>query len=71
MENNEDNSLTIGSITDQFFTMSIGAPKYVGYYDIIPGEFSIYLRKKPNFIHRWFTRVLLGWKWKDTSNAKI
>ena len=41
---------------------------YVGYYDIIPGEFSIYLRKKPNFIHRWFTRVLLGWKWTDTKN---
>lgn len=44
---------------------------HVGCYDIIPGEFSIYLRKKPNFIHRWFTRVLLGWKWKDTSNTKI
>ena len=46
-------------------------PAYVGYYDIIPGEFSIYLKKKPNFIHRWFTRVLLGWRWKDTKNVVV
>lgn len=56
---------------DPMTSLVIMNTPYVGYYDIIPGEFSIYLRKKPNFIHRWFTRVLLGWKWKDTSNTKI
>jgi hypothetical protein len=40
--------------------------KYVGRL-IIGGEYGILisLEKKPNVVHRFFMRVLLGFKWKD------
>ena len=39
-------------------------PKYVGTYHITVG-FSISLEKKPLWLHRYMTRILLGWKWVD------
>lgn len=40
-------------------------PEYVGGYDITP-NFTIMLQTKPMWLHRYMTRILLGWKWKDT-----
>ena len=45
------------------FTFNVGE-KVVGKYEIIPNYFWT-VRKKPNFVHRFFTRILLGWKWTD------
>ena len=28
-------------------------------------NYYIYLQKKPNFVHRFFAKLLLGWVWKD------
>jgi hypothetical protein len=42
-------------------------PKYVGYYSIGDKALCIYFKNKPHFIHRLFTKVLLGWKWYDTN----
>ena len=39
-------------------------PVYVGALTIVEG-FEVNVPKKPNFIHRWFMRLLLGWKWED------
>ena len=61
METNENNY----SLIDNNLSLTINYEPYVGYYDIIPGEFKISFKRKPNFIHRWFTRILLGWKWYD------
>ena len=41
-----------------------GLPKQVGYYVVGKG-FHIFFQKKPNVIHRYFTKLLLGWKWQD------
>jgi len=39
-------------------------PNYVGMYEVVEGiHFST--TKKPNFIHRFFSKLLLGWKWVD------
>ena len=40
-------------------------PEYVGGYDITP-NFTVMLQTKPMWLHRYMTRILLGWKWKDT-----
>jgi hypothetical protein len=40
-------------------------PQYVGGYHITP-NFHVYLQTKPFWLHRYMTRILLGWKWKDT-----
>ena len=42
-------------------------PKYAGYYRIGPptGYTSFTLSKKPNWFHRMFSKVLLGWEWVD------
>ena len=32
---------------------------------LINNELSFTFKKKPNFIHRFFTKLLLGWEWKD------
>jgi hypothetical protein len=39
--------------------------KYVGYYSIGDKALCIHFKDKPHFIHRLFTKVLLGWKWYD------
>jgi len=28
-------------------------------------SFHVYFDKKPNSIHRFFTKLFLGWKWQD------
>ena len=42
----------------------IKIPKQVGYYKI-GKSFHIFFEKKPNVIHRFFSKLFLGWKWQD------
>ncbi len=43
-------------------------PKSIaGRYKIFPG-FYVDAFKKPNVLHRIFTRLLLGWVWEDWKN---
>tara|TARA_R110000744_G_scaffold3157_4_gene12231 strand:+ start:172 stop:372 length:201 start_codon:yes stop_codon:yes gene_type:complete len=42
----------------------ISSIKYVGGYTI-NGYLTFSFIKKPNFIHRFFSKLLLGWVWKD------
>lgn len=49
------------SFTTQF---RIGVDE-VGYWDI-PPNIQVYLRKKPNMIVRFFTKLLLDFEWKST-----
>jgi hypothetical protein len=39
-------------------------PKQVGSYKL-GKSFHIFFDKKPNSIHRLFTKLLLGWEWQD------
>ena len=41
-----------------------GIQKQVGYYKI-GKSFHVFFEKKPKAIHRYFTKVFLGWKWHD------
>jgi hypothetical protein len=41
-----------------------GLPKQVGYYKI-GKSFHIFFEQKPKAIHRYFTKLFLGWKWHD------
>ena len=56
------------TVTSEYVSFKINNNRYVGCYDIMPDEFTVYLKRKPNFIHRWFTRILLGWRWYDIPN---
>jgi len=41
-------------------------PNTVGRYSIGGGKkFSIYLDKKPNWLHRKCMKIFLGWTWED------
>lgn len=40
-------------------------PVYVGYYDLGEGTIQQFFKKKPTWLHRTMTRILLGWKWVD------
>ena len=42
----------------------IKVPKQVGSYKI-GKSFHIFFETKPNFIHRFFTKLFFGWKWHD------
>lgn len=42
----------------------LSLPKYVGYYTI-NSNVSFFFQKKPNLAHRIFTKLLLGWEWRD------
>jgi hypothetical protein len=42
----------------------IKKPKLDGYYKV-GKSYHIHFEKKPNFIHRFFVKVLLGWFWVD------
>lgn len=42
----------------------IKVSKQVGYYKV-GKSFHIFFERKPNLIHRFFTKILLGWKWHD------
>jgi hypothetical protein len=39
-------------------------PKWVGHWIINP-QFKVSATKKPSAIHRYFTKLLLGWEWSD------
>jgi hypothetical protein len=41
-----------------------GLPKQVGYYKI-GKSFHVFFEEKPKRIYRFFTKLLLGWKWHD------
>jgi hypothetical protein len=41
-----------------------GIQKQVGYYKI-GKSFHVFFEKKPKAIHRYFTKLFLGWKWHD------
>lgn len=41
-----------------------GFPKTVGSYQI-GGNLQVHLNHKPNRVHRYFTKLLLGWEWID------
>jgi hypothetical protein len=43
---------------------SIKPSKQAGSYKI-GKSFHIFFEKKPNSLHRFFTKLLLGWKWHD------
>jgi hypothetical protein len=47
----------------QKFTILV-PPKPVGQYTLFPGAVLVSF-KKPNTMHRYFTKLLLGWVWKD------
>lgn len=32
---------------------------------IISESLQIYVAKRPTFLYRFFTRLLLGWEWRD------
>ena len=52
----------------------IQTPKTVGGYDITGGStgYIIFnMTKKPNVVHRFFCRLLLGWKWTDEDVIRI
>lgn len=44
--------------------VGIVKPKQAGSYKI-GKSFHIFFENKPNVIHRYFTKLLLGWEWKD------
>lgn len=41
-----------------------GLTKQVGYYKI-GKSFHVFFEVKPKAIHRYFTKLFLGWKWHD------
>jgi hypothetical protein len=41
-----------------------GIKKQVGYYKI-GKSFHVFFEEKPKSIHRYFTKLFLGWKWHD------
>lgn len=53
---------------DDFINFKIQDPtptKFIGGY-IIGEGLQFNFTKKPFFLHRWFCRILLGWKWTNT-----
>ena len=44
----------------------ITVPKYIGRWEMHDGDISFHVsHKRPNFVVRFFTRLLLGWVWVD------
>ena len=66
-QNTNQSDLPTGSMyldtTNQSY--QIHNPQYVGRYEITP-NFHVHLQLKPMWLHRYMTRILLGWKWKNT-----
>jgi hypothetical protein len=48
-------------------TFGIQQPVYEGRYQIGDGSLNVSfsIGKKPHYIHRWFCKWCLGWKWID------
>jgi hypothetical protein len=65
--NYEPGRLTIN--LEEFKECDIASPpRMVGRLHISPNRewgYSIAFYKKPNFIHRYFMKLLLGWVWED------
>ena len=51
-------------------TEIINRPKYVGYL-VFADDWRIALTKKPNPLHRFFSWLLLGWKWVDCEETMM
>lgn len=45
-------------------SINFHAPKWAGRY-VIGDSLNVSVRKKPNVVHRFFVRAILGWKWED------
>lgn len=45
--------------------MNIEIPKQIGFYCGCDGELRIFLTKKPNLWHRFWTNFFLGFEWND------
>jgi hypothetical protein len=45
-------------------SFNISVPQHVGHW-VISGNFHVYVKKRPNRLNRFMTRVLLGWEWAD------
>ena len=59
----------ISPLVDEFVMRAnevhhIKAVKQVGSYRI-GKTFHVYFEEKPNLIHRFFTKLFLGWKWVE------
>lgn len=44
--------------------MTISTPQYIGHWTIVE-NLRVFTTKKPNVIHRYVTKLLLGWEWKN------
>ncbi len=42
----------------------IREPKYEGYLKIC-GDFHVFIKKKPNWLHRKMIKLILGFEWVD------
>jgi hypothetical protein len=49
------------------FPYNFFIPEYAGYYRIGPatGYMACNFETKPNWLHRMFSKLLLGWEWVD------
>lgn len=45
-------------------TMSVNFPKTAGRY-YLSDNFSVDIAVKPSWLHRFMTKLLLGWEWRD------
>ena len=52
--------------SEEVYPRLIKKQKQVGSYRI-GKSFHVFFEKKPSQIHRFFTRILLGWKWVDNN----
>ena len=60
----DDEILDMYTRAGEVYQNVIKTPKQVGYYRI-GKSFNIFFEKKPCGLHRFFTKVLLGWNWFD------
>jgi len=67
----EETAVKNDEIQDMFlragevYQNAIKNPKQAGYYRI-GKSFNIFFEKKPCGLHRFFTKVLLGWTWFES-----
>lgn len=57
----------------RFKANKITPPKYAGSYNLSGSKnsnynFRVMLKNKPCYIHRFFSKLLLGWVWIDKNN---
>ena len=60
----DDEILDMYTRAGEVYQNVIKTPKQAGYYRI-GKSFNIFFEKKPCGLHRFFTKVLLGWNWFD------